>query len=361
MIRFSDKQWDNVIDNYRKWWKGELGRPILPLIINGADPGRAMPKAPLLHLSNCADLSIPAEAIIDRLDYELSTYEFYGDSFPWVPMHSFGAGVVAAFLGAVLESDKNTVWFHPPKKKVPIEDLHLSYDGNNVWLRRIKDIYREGMKKWGDSVCMAMTDLGGGMDILASFLTTEGLLFAVTDQPKEVLRLCQEITDLWLQFFEEMGEIIKDQRVFSDWSSRLSEKPSYMLQCDFCYMIGPEMFKDFVHDELDKTAKTLENSFYHLDGIGELVHLDSLLSIDSIKGIQWIPGDGEPEKRDWSELYAKISASGKKIMAGYRMDQYLDDILKVIKKPDDLIKMQFTYATSEKEKALKTLAHYGAV
>jgi 5-methyltetrahydrofolate--homocysteine methyltransferase len=276
-------------------------------------------------------------------------------------MHQFGAGVAAAFLGAVSESDSNTVWFHPPKKNIPIEELHLTYDGDNVWLRRIKEIYREGVKKWGDSVCMAMTDIGGGMDILASFLTTEGLLFEVTDHPDEVQRLCREITDLWLQFFEELGEIIKGQRVFSDWSSILSEKPTYMLQCDFCYMIGPEMFKKFVYDDLAKISANMENAFYHLDGIGELIHLDSILGIDTIKGIQWVPGDGEPEKQDWSDVYRKISASGKKIMSGHGMERRLDEILKVINKPDDLIKMQFSYNMDEKEKALKTLGRYGAL
>jgi 5-methyltetrahydrofolate--homocysteine methyltransferase len=361
MIRFSDKRWDQVIDNYRKWRKGELGRPILPMVITGADAGRPMPKAPLLNLSNCADLSVPAAEIIDRFDYQLSTYEFYGDSFPWVGMHQYGAGVAAAFLGALLKSDANTVWFQPPEKKTPIEELHFTYDGDNVWLRRIKEIYREGVKKWGDSVCMSMTDIGGGMDILASFLTTEGLLYEVVDHPEEVLRLCREITGLWLVFFEEFNEIIKGQRVFSDWSSKLTEKPTYMLQCDFCYMISPQMFGEFVYEDLVKISSAIEDAFYHLDGIGELIHLDSILTIDNIKGIQWIPGDGEPEKRDWSEVFSKISAAGKKIMVGYRMDRYLDEVLKAVKKPDDLIKMKFYYTMGEKEDALKTLARYGAL
>ena len=359
MIRFSDRQWDMAINNYRKWWKGELGRPLLPVIITGADPGRPMPKTPLLSFASCADLSIPPEAVIDRIDYELSTYEFYGDSFPWVKMHDFGPGVGAAFLGAVLENDNNTVWFHPPKK-TPIEELHLSYDENNIWLRRIKDIYHAGMKKWGDRVCMAMTDIGGGMDILASFLGTEGLLYETIDHPKEVLRLCREITELWLRFFRELGEIIQGQRVFSDWSSRLSEKPTYMLQCDFSYMIGPQTFRDYVHEDLSGISAALDDPFYHLDGIGELVHLDQLLTIDGIKGIQWIPGSGEPETRDWSELFGKISAAGKKIMVGYGLDFFLDEILKAISRPDELIKMQMTYAMNEKEGIIKTLAKYGA-
>ena len=360
MIRFSDKQWDNVISNYRKWWKGELGRPILPLIINGSDPGRPMPKAPTPKFENCGDFSITPEDVIDRIDYDLSTQEFYGDSFPCFKMSYFGPGVMAAFLGAKAEPVKETVWFHS-EKQIPIKDLHLTYDENNVWLNRIKDLYRAGMKKWGGNVCMSMTDIGGGLDILASFLTTEGLLYEVLDNPEEVKRLCLEITGLWLRFSRELSEIIKGQRVFSDWSAQLNEKPTYMLQCDFSYMIGVDAWKNFVHDDLAVISSAVDKPFYHLDGIGEIKHLDDLLSINSISGIQWIPGSGEPETRDWSELYAKISAAGKKIQSGFGLNSYLDEILKVIKKPDDLMKMQMHYPMEEKETALRELAKYGAV
>jgi hypothetical protein len=63
-------------------------------------------------------------------------------------MHQFCPGIIATFLGAEPESGVNTVWFHPPKKKVPVDELHFTYDGDNVWLRRIKDIYRESVKRW---------------------------------------------------------------------------------------------------------------------------------------------------------------------------------------------------------------------
>ena len=43
-----------------------------------------------------------------------------------------------------------------------------------------------------------------------------------------------------------------------------------------------------------------------------------LLSTDSIKGIQWTPGAGKPSERDWTELYEKILASGKKLVSGAR-------------------------------------------
>ena len=358
MIRFSDKQWETVIENYRKWWKVELGRPILPVIITGADPGRSEPKAPHPQFINCADLSVPAEAVIDRFDYELSCCEFHGDSYPWAPMHHFGPGVGAAFLGATLEPAEDTVWFHLDKE-IPIEELYLAYNENNKWLNRIKDLYRAGVKKWGNSVCMAMTDIGGNLDILASFLGTEKLLVECIDHPREVKRLCLEITALWLRFYEELNDLLGGQRVYSDWSSQLSEKPTYMLQCDFSYMISTGMFRDYVYDDLYQISSKLNRTFYHLDGTGEIPHLDTIMSIDAIKGIQWIPGAGAAEKRDWSELYQRISRAGKKIMAPYDLDSYLDEIIAVIKSPDELIKMQMSYLMSDKEKVLKKLDKYG--
>ena len=115
----------------------------------------------------------------------------------------------------------------------------------------------------------------------------------------------------------------------------------------------------FVKNEVNSTAGHMKNAFYHLDGIGQLAHLDSLLSLPNLQGIQWVPGEGEPVLRDWSEVYAKISKAGKKLQVYYNLDKYLDEILKVINKPDVLVKMQFGYGIGEKEDILKKLRSYG--
>lgn len=358
MIPFNDKDWERVRITYRKWWNNELGRPILPCVYWGRNPGRTKPKNELLSFSNCNDLSVSPEEIIDRYDYELSCYEYAGDSFPIMQMMQFGPGVAAAFLGADLETGENTVWFHP-KKIVPVEDLHFEYDPDNVWLRRVKDIYRAGMKKWGGNVAMGMADLGGALDLLAVFRTTEGLLFDLYDKPEEVKRLVGELHDLWLRFYGEIGEILRGSQGFTDWGSIYYEKPTYMLQCDFAYMIGTDMFEEFALEELKQTAEHFGGAFYHLDGIGQLRHLDALLNAEAIKGIQWVPGEGEPRTRDWSDVYRKIGSRYKKIQAYYDLDTYLDEILEVLPCPDLLVKMQFGYPIERKKEITERLARYG--
>ncbi len=76
-------------------------------------------------------------------------------------------------------------------------------------------------------------------------------------------------------------------------------------------MIGPEMFDEFIKPELAASCRRLEHSFYHLDGVGELPHLDSILAIPELGGIQWVFGDGQPGVVHWPEVYRKVLSAGK--------------------------------------------------
>ena len=305
--------WNDIKENYTKWWDKELDRPLISVCLRGKDPGRDKPDIPSLSQENCTDLSISAEDIIDRLDYDLSCIEYLGDAFPFVNLTAFGPGVAAAFLGAKLDNSSGRVWFHP-QKDIPIGELHLEYDPDNVWLRRIKDICRAGMERWQGKVMIGMTDLGGTMDILSTFRPSEKLLLDLYDEPEEVQRLVGEIHDLWMRFYEDINSVLQPVNPgYSDWAGIFSDKPSYVLQSDFSYMIGPEFFDTFVKEDIRKMCRKLDRTMYHLDGVGQLNHLDSLLEIEELDAVQWVPGDGRPSQREWPQVLQKIQAAGKNL------------------------------------------------
>jgi hypothetical protein len=111
------------------------------------------------------------------------------------------------------------------------------------------------------------------------------------DHPQEVDRLVKDITALWLRYYHELDSIIRPTcRGTSAWAPLWTTGRTYMLQSDFCYMISPAMFEHFVLPDLTAICRELDYAFYHLDGKGEIPHLDMLLSIDRLRGIQWIPG-----------------------------------------------------------------------
>ena len=99
---------------------------------------------------------------------------------------------------------------------------------------------------------------------------------------------------------------------YSDWSGIYSATPSYILQSDFAYMIGPEMFRTFVLPHIEDACQRLDNAIYHLDGVGQLAHLDMLLALPRLKAVQWVYGDGKPSARHWMEVYQKIARAGKR-------------------------------------------------
>jgi len=251
--------------------------------------------------------------MIDAIDEHLSRIEFIGDGFPLVNFDAFGPGVLAAFCGARLDNSSGGVWFWP-QREMEIGDIHVRYDPENVYVRRIKDLYRAGLEKWQGTVVMGMPDLGGVLDVAATFRGTDHLLMDLYDEPDEVQRLIHEIHTAWYEAYEDLAQVLRPQNAFSNWSCLLSSEPSYIIQCDFCYMIGNPMFREFVLDTLRRDTERLTHTIYHLDGVGELNHLDDILALEKLDAVQWVPGAGQPSPMHWMDVFRRIAASGKPAM-----------------------------------------------
>ncbi|MBO5756983.1 MAG: hypothetical protein J6S28_04735 [Clostridia bacterium] len=313
-IHFDKGQYETLRQTYRKWWAGELDRPIIPILTVGHG-GEAQANALPLGFTTAWDTSINPKEFIDAFDKASDTHRWHGEAFPMFYTQRFGPGVLAAFLGCTPRSTPETIWFEPPRKDIPIEELHFEFDEQNPYYRRIANLYEAAMEKWHGSVVMGMTDLGGIMDVLQSFRGAENLLMDLYDAPEEVLRCVGELQRLWFMYFDKFNAIMEGEaQGYSHWYGMYHERPGYILQSDFSFMIGPDMFKTFVAPELSTSADRLYNAVYHLDGEGELVHLDTILGMEGIKGIQWVPSPGNVNNNH-EELLCRILDAGKKVIS----------------------------------------------
>jgi len=307
-LHFTEEDWERVERDTMAWWNGELERPLVYLAVTGQvdRPG------PYGYQSNYP-LDMPVEDVLDQYAPFLAATRYYSDAFPWKWVN-FGPGIMAGFLGAEVNSvtdPSETVWFTPSASQT-VTDLALEYDCSNAWWQRVKDLTAGWVARYEGLLQVSHTDLGGNLDILASFVTTEQLLFDVIEQPEAVRRQVDEITRLWLRYYDGQDALIRPAcRGTSCWTPIWSPGKTYMLQCDFSYMISPAMFEQYVMPDLVACCEHLDHGFYHLDGKGEIPHLDLLLSIDRLRGIQWIPGDGQPPPEDWLPLLKRIRDGGK--------------------------------------------------
>jgi 5-methyltetrahydrofolate--homocysteine methyltransferase len=307
-LRFSEADWARVERDTMAWWEGDLDRPLVWLTVSEHTPSAAQ----FRYLSNYP-LDLPAEQVVDAFEPALAGTRYYGDSFPswWV---NFGPGIMAGFTGAAVNSvadPSETVWFGTVDG-VDIKRLNFTYDLENAWWKRVREFTAAMVERWGGRLAVGHTDLGGNLDILASFCSTEGLLYSVIDHPEEVDRLVGQITELWLRYYDELDAMIRPAcRGTTCWAPVWSTGKTYMLQSDFAYMLSPEMFERFVLPDLTACCEQLDHGFYHLDGRGQIPHLDALLSIERLRGIQWVPGDGRPPPDRWLPLLKRIRDAGK--------------------------------------------------
>lgn len=311
-IAFTPADWQRIRETYTAWWNGTLGRPLINVSVGGYERDRPQPSLARAGRTAFYGDRVTPEEIVDRVDWDLSGSRFPGDSFPsWFV--DFGPGVGAVFLGGQAETDTNTVWFHPSEEQ-ELADIDLHFSTASAWYQRIAAIYRAGIERWQGAVQMSMTDLGGGLDLVSTFRPGEQLLLDLYDCPEEVKRVTWQVHEAWFRMFDSFNQILQPVNPgYTAWTPIFSAKPYYMLQCDFCYMIGPEMFREFVRPELAACCRRLANPFYHLDGPGQLPHLDYLLEIPELKGVQWVPGAGAPPVTEWPEVYRRIRAAGKRV------------------------------------------------
>jgi hypothetical protein len=78
-------------------------------------------------------------------------------------------------------------------------------------------------------------------------------------------------------------------------------------------MIGPETFRWLVMPQMRAEAELFGGVLYHLDGPGEVQHLDALLEVPQIKAVQWVPiaGSTRPTSGHWLPLLKRIQSAGK--------------------------------------------------
>ncbi len=309
---FTAERWAAVRKIYRAWWRDELERPVIAVTVHECEAERSVPELAPQNVDAAYDFTIPAEKVVDVWDYRLARQRYMGDAFANVrPV--FGPGHNAVFHGAVPKIQPSTVWCHPCPITA-IEELNIRLDRQHPWLLRQCDLYRAAARRWQGGVCLAMSDIVSSLDPLAALRGAEQLLLDLCDSPHQVERLVWETHEAYWQTFDCLDTVFRSTNPgWTAWDQILSDEPYIMQQCDFAYMISPAMFKRFVLPELRASCRRMTNSFYHLDGVGQLPHLDLLLSIEELSGIQWIPGAGQPGYDHWIDCYRRIRAAGKKI------------------------------------------------
>jgi len=232
------------------------------------------------------------DSVIDRTLAAAEATFFAGEAVPAFSP-SFGPDEIAAFTGAGLcwsDDSPDTNWSKPFvadwHEALP---LRLQHD-NPLWQRMLKLLCRAAERMAG-KMLISPIDLHTNMDLLAAARGPEQLCLDTMDRPEMLDRAMADARALFVELWDAIATAarMKERGYFG---GGYSMEGASFLQCDFAYMIGPEMFRRWVLPALEEEAQIVKHVTYHWDGPGALVHADDLVASRGLHTLSYVPGAG---------------------------------------------------------------------
>ena len=351
------KTWKSNLEEtkqrYINWWNHK------GIILNmwehfqeGVQPHEIVPPAPAKDLSQkWFDPQWRAE----YLDWYVAHSSLKADILP-VANTQLGPGSLAAILGGVFEGGEDTIWIHP---NPDFTDEIIFNPEHPNWILH-KELLKACKAKANGHYFVGMPDLMEGLDVLAALKGTDRVLLDTVMQPEILEQQMQQINDIYFKVFDELYDIIRegDEMAFCYFSSWAPGKMS-KLQSDISTMISQDDYRRFVQPFIREQCQKIDYTLYHLDGVGAMHHLPALLEIEELNAIQWTPGVGEPQggSPKWYDLYKKILAGGKSVMACWVTLDELKPLLDHIGADGVHLEMDF-HNEKEVEQAMRIVEEY---
>lgn len=299
------KRWD-------AFWAGTNSRPLVSIVIPKAG---VTPADPAPYLAGLPEGNFGP--VIDQRLRWAETHEFLGDALPFHYVE-FGPNTFAAYLGVKIIYDPNspgTNWAEHIVEEW--DDFEIKFRRDSVaWQQTLQ--YAELLRERCEGkLLVAAPTLSANLDALEALRGSDKLLLDLMDCPEKVHRALKAVQQAYADVLDALSELLN----FKKWGS-ITRHGMYhtgrvhVPQCDFSCMISPAMFREFALPGLRHELSLLDTAEYHLDGPGAIKHLDAVCEIEKIRVIQWVPGAGEPETRDWTDLYKRIDSLGKGLILG---------------------------------------------
>lgn len=316
----------DTIQRFDAWWN--LANDDRPLASISVEP--APYRGPVKQHATIRDAWLDVEYQVEKNIAELERHVFPGESFPcWMP--NIGPELTSTPWGCELEFSDRTSWSIPFIESIEQwhDVLNREPDWHNVYWSTIEKMTDLALEMNDGRYVVAIADLHGNMDILAGLRDPQLLLMDLMDDPDLIGRACHHCARSLIEGFGRLYNKVAAHGFGSvTWVRMYHEGPAYVPSSDFWCMVNNEQAREIVLPVIRKEIEPLERSLFHLDGPDALRHLDLLLELPELTGVQWVYGAGNGPASKWIDVFRRCLEAGKCIEVQCSGDA--DDTLKIV-------------------------------
>lgn len=302
---------DDVLNRFEAWWNCEIvDRPAVSIAFQ--KPAAECRPVPAKQHATIRDRWMDTDHMVATAEAWLRNTVFMGESLP-IAWPNLGPELFSAFYGCEMEYGEHTAWSKPILHDWSPESVEkIRLDFNNFYFRKIMEMTDALIAAGKDTFIVGYTDMHGGGDAIAAFRDPQELLIDTLEHPEEIRRLCDRITDDFLQVFDIFHDRLSAAGMPStSWFGAVCKGKYHIPSNDFSCMISAQAFEDLFIPGIIRECRHMHRCLYHLDGPQALRFLDRLLEIPEIQAIQWMPGAGHEGWANWIEVYQRIQNRGK--------------------------------------------------
>lgn len=299
-----------TLARFEAWWDCEvIDRPPVTLRVKPETP----PDLPVSNHASLRERWLDVDFAVESAIRELQANAYPGDHLP-IYMPNIGPELTGTILGCELEFADHTSYsvpfVHEPEDWSKVIKAPLDFD--NVYWQTVEQMTDLAIERCDGRYIVAIPDLHGSFDLLASLRDPQDLCMDVIERPEVLRQAAARAVRACVAGFERAYEQVRAAGMpATTWLPTLHDGPAYVPSCDFWCLLSGDDARDLVLPYILDEIAPLERSIFHLDGPQALRHLDLLLEIDELDAVQWVYGAGAGRASDWIETYRKIQAGGK--------------------------------------------------
>ena len=308
-MRFTCKpNYEKTLKRFEAVFQGEVADRVP---VNIVLPTEKQIPVPQKQHASAKEFHWDIEFRAEQLDVQIQNTDYsVADAIP-MARANLGPELISVWCGCELHYAYDTTWTTPCLIDWKDADEYTLDFENPVF--KLYDRFMDLLIERGKGrFIVAPNSFAGSADNLAAMRNPQQFALDLYDHPEEVkrkLRTAAEDTFAAYDYFYK--KIRAADMPLTAFITAIHEEKYHIIQNDFSYMVGEEMFEEFFLECVIRECRFFTKNFYHLDGIGALKHLDALLRIPELCAVQWMPGAGQFGFSRWIPVYQKIQKAKK--------------------------------------------------
>ncbi|MBN2256238.1 MAG: hypothetical protein JW704_00150 [Anaerolineaceae bacterium] len=242
---------------------------------------------------------------------QLSNQLFLGDTMP-VAYPNLDMELMAVAYGCPIQITADGAWYCKPIFQTAADTQSMVFNWDHPTIKKVEEITSTLLETGTGTFITSLPGTHTGVDCLAALMGPMKLAAALINEPVSVRESLKRISNDYRRLFNcFFQKYIKAGQPITTWIPLVSDDKFDVIANDFSIMVSDTMYRDLFLEDVIQYCRFLDRSFYHIDGLGALRHLDAILEIGGVNGVQFAPPPGQADFCRWVPVYRRIQMARK--------------------------------------------------